>query len=114
MNPNKGLWEKGDFTAIAAFMRESGETGAESLGLTPQLSALDLGCGDGSTAVPLARLGAEVVEEDIARNLVKAGNKRAAEQGLRRPLISSLNKVPGNIDSNNLDRKSTRLNSSHP
>lgn len=25
MNPNKALWEKGDFTRIAATMRESGE-----------------------------------------------------------------------------------------
>jgi len=84
MNPNKAMWEKGDFTAIAAFMRESGETLVESLGVRPPLRALDLGCGDGTTAVPLARLGAEVVGVDIARNLVKAGNKRAAEQGLRR------------------------------
>ena len=84
MNPNKALWEKGDFTAIAGFMRESGETVVESLGVKPPLRALDLGCGDGTTAVPLARLGAEVTGIDIARNLVAAGNKRAAEQGLRR------------------------------
>jgi len=84
MNPNKALWEKGDFTAIAAFMRESGETVVETLGVKPPLRALDLGCGDGTTALPLARLGAEVVGIDIARNLVAAGNKRAAEQGLRR------------------------------
>jgi len=84
MNPTKALWEKGDFTAIAAFMRESGETVVESLGVKPPLQALDLGCGDGTTALPLARLGAEVTGIDIARNLVAAGNKRAAEQGLRR------------------------------
>src|SRR5207249_10856928 len=45
---------------------------------------LDLGCGDGTTAVPLAQLGAEVVGIDIAKNLVDAGNKRAAEAGLNR------------------------------
>lgn len=84
MNPNKALWEKGDFTAIAAFMRESGEALVESLGVKPPLRALDLGCGDGTTALPLARLGAEVTGIDIARNLVAAGNKRAADQGLRR------------------------------
>jgi ubiquinone/menaquinone biosynthesis C-methylase UbiE len=82
-NPNKALWEKGDFTQIAAFMRQSGEAIAESLGVTPNVKALDLGCGDGTTAVPLARLGAEVVGIDIARNLVEAGNKRAAAAGLR-------------------------------
>jgi SAM-dependent methyltransferase len=84
INPNKALWEKGDFTAIAAFMRESGETLVESLRVKPPIRALDLGCGDGTMAVPLARLGAEVTGIDIARSLVAAGNKRAAEQGLRR------------------------------
>src|SRR5712671_2781461 len=82
MNPNRALWEKGDFTEIAAFMRQSGEAVVKSLGITPPLRVLDLGCGDGTTAVPLALLGAEVVGIDIARNLVDAGNKRAAEAGL--------------------------------
>ncbi len=82
MNPNKALWEKGDFTAIAALMRESGEAVAESLGVAAPLRVLDLGCGDGTTAIPLARLGADVVGIDIASNLVEAGNRRAAEAGL--------------------------------
>jgi 2-polyprenyl-3-methyl-5-hydroxy-6-metoxy-1,4-benzoquinol methylase len=82
MNPNKALWEKGDFTEIAALMRESGDAVAQSLEITPQLRVLDLGCGDGTTAVPLARLGADVVGIDIASNLVEAGNRRAAEAGL--------------------------------
>ena len=84
MNPNKALWEKGDFTEIAAYMRQSGEAVVKSLGVTTPLRALDLGCGDGTTAVPLALLGAEVVGIDIAKNLVDAGNKRAAEAGLNR------------------------------
>src|SRR4051812_42833969 len=84
MNPNKALWEKGDFTEIAAFMRESGESLVSSIGITPPLRALDLGCGDGTTALPLARLGADVTGIDIARNLVEAGNRRASEAGLDR------------------------------
>ncbi len=83
MNPNKALWEKGDFTEIAALMRQSGEAVVASLGVTPPLRVLDLGCGDGTTAVPLALLGAEVVGIDIAKNLVDAGNKRAEEMGLK-------------------------------
>ncbi len=82
MNPNKALWEKGDFTEIAGLMRESGEAVAKSLGIKPPLRVLDLGCGDGTTAVPLARLGADVVGIDIASNLVEAGNRRAVEMGL--------------------------------
>ena len=84
MNPNKALWEKGDFTEIAALMRQSGEAVVKSLGIAPPLRALDLGCGDGTTAVPLALLGAEVVGIDIATNLVSAGNKRAEQAGLTR------------------------------
>jgi len=84
MNPNKALWEKGDFTQIAALMRESGEAVVKSIGITPPVRVLDLGCGDGTTAVPMAQMGAEVVGIDIARNLVQAGKKRAAEAGLER------------------------------
>jgi ubiquinone/menaquinone biosynthesis C-methylase UbiE len=84
MNPNKALWEKGDFTAIAALMRQSGGAVARSLGITPPIRVLDLGCGDGTTAVPLAQLGADVVGIDIAANLVAAGKRRAAELGLAR------------------------------
>ena len=82
MNPNKALWEKGDFTEIAAFMRQSGEALVKSLGIKPPLKVLDLGCGDGTTAIPLALAGAEVVGIDIAKNLVDAGNRRATEMGL--------------------------------
>jgi ubiquinone/menaquinone biosynthesis C-methylase UbiE len=82
MNPNKALWEKGDFTRIAQSMRESGDALVKSLGITNGLKVLDLGCGDGTTALPSARLGAEVLGVDIARNLVEAGNKRAKEEGL--------------------------------
>jgi ubiquinone/menaquinone biosynthesis C-methylase UbiE len=84
MNPNKALWEKGDFTEIAALMRESGEAIVKSLGIKPPLRVLDLGCGDGTTALPLAQMGADVVGIDIARNLVEAGNRRAAQAGLTR------------------------------
>jgi ubiquinone/menaquinone biosynthesis C-methylase UbiE len=82
VNPNQALWEKGDFTEIAGFMRESGEALVRSLGVKPSLRVLDLGCGDGTTALPLARTGADVTGIDIARNLVDAGNRRAAQAGL--------------------------------
>ena len=81
-NPNKALWEKGDFTRLAAFMRDSGEDLVASLGITPGLDVLDLGCGDGTTAVPEAQLGANVLGVDIASNLVTAGNERAKALGL--------------------------------
>ena len=82
MNPNKALWEKGDFTRIATSMRESGEAVVASLEITEGLEVLDLGCGDGTTALPAAKHGANVLGVDIARNLVEAGNARAQQLGL--------------------------------
>src|SRR5213594_4363753 len=82
MNPNKALWEKGDFTRIAESMRESGEALVQRLGITKGVKVLDLGCGDGTTALPAAKLGADVLGVDIASNLVAAGNARARRLGL--------------------------------
>ena len=82
MNPNKTLWEKGDFTRIAETMRESGEALVKSLGISKGLKVMDLGCGDGTTALPAAKLGAVVLGVDIASNLVEAGNRRAESLGL--------------------------------
>jgi ubiquinone/menaquinone biosynthesis C-methylase UbiE len=82
INPNQALWEKGDFTKIADTMRESGEALVDRIGVRKGLRVLDLGCGDGTTAVPSATLGADVLGVDIARNLVEAGNRRAVARGL--------------------------------
>ncbi|HMJ70149.1 MAG TPA: methyltransferase domain-containing protein [Cyclobacteriaceae bacterium] len=81
-NPNKALWEKGDFTRLAQGMRESGEALIAQLGITKGMHVLDLGCGDGTTAIPSATKGATVLGVDIARNLVDAGNARARQAGL--------------------------------
>src|SRR5437764_4658134 len=81
-NPNKALWEKGDFTRLATSMRESGEALVKTLGVHEGLKVLDLGCGDGTTAIPEAQLGADVLGVDIASNLVAAGNERAEQLGL--------------------------------
>jgi SAM-dependent methyltransferase len=81
-NANKALWEKGDFTQIAATMRASGEALVGTLGITEGLDVLDLGCGDGTTAIPEAMLAANVLGVDIAENLVAAGNARARDLGL--------------------------------
>src|SRR3954470_20683970 len=81
MNPNKALWEKGDFTRIAQSMRESGEALVRDLAVGRGLEVLDLGGGDGTTALPEAKLGAEVLGVDIARNLVEAGSSRGKDKG---------------------------------
>src|SRR5687767_7289891 len=82
MNPNKALWEKGDFTRIAETMRDSGEALVEQLSITKGLKVLELGCGHGTTAIPEAKRGADVLGVDIAATLVAAGSKRAKDLGL--------------------------------
>lgn len=83
ISPNQALWEKGDFTKLAATMREAGTCFIEKTGIRASDKVLDLGCGDGTTALPSARIGADVTGIDIARNLVEAGNRRAAAEGLK-------------------------------
>jgi SAM-dependent methyltransferase len=82
MNANKALWEKGDFTRLAETMRQSGEDLVAALDVSGGMDVLDLGCGDGTTALPVARRGANVLGVDIAANLVAAGNARAAAADL--------------------------------
>lgn len=82
MNANQVLWEKGDFTRIAETMRQSGEQLVHRIGIKKGMKVLDVGCGDGTTAIPAARLGADVLGVDIARNLVTAGNRRAQAEKL--------------------------------
>ncbi|RYY50987.1 MAG: SAM-dependent methyltransferase [Chitinophagaceae bacterium] len=82
MNPNKALWEKGDFTQLAQTMRQSGAALVNDLGISASTNVLDLGCGDGTTAIPAAKMGATVLGVDIASNLVAAGNTRVEEEGL--------------------------------
>ena len=79
VNANKALWEKGDFTQIAATMRAAGEDLVRRIGVTAGLDVADLGCGDGTTAIPAAQAGAIVRGVDIADNLVAAGRARAEQ-----------------------------------
>ena len=104
MNPNKALWEKGDFTRIAASMRDSGEKLVADLGITSGMQVLDLGCGDGTTALPAARLGADVLGVDIASNLVEAGNRRAQAEGLTNlPVPGRRRRRPRSLDDDSFD-----------
>jgi ubiquinone/menaquinone biosynthesis C-methylase UbiE len=81
-NPNKELWEKGDFTRIAQTMRQSGEILVDDLGITKDMYVLDVGCGDGTTALPAAKRAGKVLGIDIARNLVDAATQRSRTAGL--------------------------------
>jgi SAM-dependent methyltransferase len=60
----------------------SGDMLVQGLGIRPGMQVLDLDCGDGTTALPAARLGAQVLGVDIASNLVRAGNRRVRDEGV--------------------------------
>jgi SAM-dependent methyltransferase len=82
VNANRELWEKGDFGRIAATMRGSGEALVDGLGIGHGTRMLDLGCGDGTTALPAAERGADVLGVDISAPLVAAAKERAAAAGI--------------------------------
>ena len=80
INPNKALWEKGDFTQIAASMRESGEGLVATLGITEGLEVLDPAAAT-DNGVEAARLGANVLGVDTPATR-GGGNARAQGLGL--------------------------------
>ena len=89
MNPNKALWEKGDFTRIARNdarqRRGAGRVDrrqARHEGARPRLRRRH------HRDSRRRRLGADVLGVDIARNLVEAGNRRAQEAGPHEPAAS--------------------------
>src|SRR5258708_5500637 len=84
MNPNRRLWEKGDYTRIAATMRGGGEAFGKPLGTKKGAKVVDVGWGDGTPPPhPAAKLGADVLGVDIARNLVAAGNRHVKSAGIK-------------------------------
>ena len=88
-NPNKAIWEKGDFRVIAKTMRHSGEDLVKNLGITSETEMLDLGCGEGTTAFPASSLAKHVRGIDIASNLVEAAKRRLAKAEDAYPKIST-------------------------
>jgi SAM-dependent methyltransferase len=67
----EGMWERGeeDAVAISAYLAEKGMKGCK---------VLDVPCGIGRVAIPLARLGFEVTGVDLSRPLVDEARKKAA------------------------------------
>jgi len=82
MNPNQTLWEKGDFTRVADSMRESGEALVAKLGITKGMKILDLGCGDGTTALPEARFWVRRCWAWISRGPGGGGKQACASGGV--------------------------------
>src|SRR5690349_21162647 len=76
-------WMAGDFGQIARFSSKAAEEFVARLNIAPGARVLDVACGTGNTAIPAARLGAQVTGVDIAPNLLAQARERAAQEQLR-------------------------------
>jgi SAM-dependent methyltransferase len=72
----------GDFGVVAKTVAGSAEAFIARLDIPPGARVLDVACGTGNTAIPLARRGAVVTGVDIATNLLAQARERAAQENL--------------------------------
>ena len=72
----------GDFGVVAKTITASAEDFIQSLNIPPGARVLDVACGTGNTAIPLARRGCIVTGVDIATNLLEQARARAAAEHL--------------------------------
>ena len=78
----RATWMAGDFGVVAKTVVEAAQKFVERLPIAPGTHVLDVACGTGNVALPLAREGAVVTGVDIATNLLIQGRERAAAEGL--------------------------------
>ena len=75
-------WMAGDFGVVAKTITGSAEAFVDSLEIPAAARVLDIACGTGNTAIPLARRGAVVTGVDIAPNLLVQARERATAENL--------------------------------
>jgi SAM-dependent methyltransferase len=78
----RAAWMAGDFGQVARTIADEAERFIHRLALAPGTRVLDVACGTGNTALPLARAGCVVTGVDIAPNLLAQAHDRAQEAGL--------------------------------
>src|SRR5262245_55238635 len=76
-------WIAGDFGEIASMYSPGALEFVDRLGIKPGMKVLDVACGTGNTALPEARLGADVIGVDIAPNLLEQARANASRAGLQ-------------------------------
>ncbi len=79
----RATWTSGDFGVIAPQVESEEAELVERLNLQAGMKVLDVACGTGNSALPAARLGADVTGIDIAPNLLEQARARAEAEGLR-------------------------------
>ncbi|HEX4320680.1 MAG TPA: class I SAM-dependent methyltransferase [Acidobacteriaceae bacterium] len=78
----RATWMAGDFGVVAKTITAAAEEFAARLAIPAGARVLDVACGTGNTAIPIARHGATVTGVDIAVNLIVQARERAAAEGL--------------------------------
>ncbi|MBB5059468.1 SAM-dependent methyltransferase [Granulicella aggregans] len=82
-NAMRATWMAGDFGVVAKTISGSAEEFIARLAIAPGSRVLDIACGTGNSAIPLARAGAIVTGVDIATNLLEQARERATAEGLK-------------------------------
>jgi SAM-dependent methyltransferase len=78
----RSTWMAGDFGVVARTVSAGAEAFIDGLNIPPGTRVLDIACGTGNTALPLARRGCIVTGVDIAPNLLEQARARAAAEHL--------------------------------
>jgi SAM-dependent methyltransferase len=82
-NSMRATWMAGDFGEIAKNTERAAEGFVGRLNVPSGARVLDVACGSGNLAIPLARGGADVSGVDIAPNLLEQARGRAAAENLK-------------------------------
>jgi len=78
----RASWMAGDFGVVAKTIGPGAEEFVRRLSVPFDSKVLDVACGTGNVALPLARAGHRVTGVDIAPNLLVQARERAASEGL--------------------------------
>lgn len=78
----KITWMSGDYAKFATYLLDGAMEFLTYCDIPSGANVLDVACGAGQTALPMARSGNQVTGLDIASNLILEARKRAQAEGL--------------------------------
>jgi SAM-dependent methyltransferase len=79
---HRAMWASGDYPAIAEVVSPLSDHLVRACGVREGQRVLDVACGTGSSAIPAAATGAEVVASDLTPEFFDVGRAKAAEAGV--------------------------------